>query len=610
MTETDAARVPGDGGGEPARRPLPFTLRFIRLALPYFSSSDEKWTARALVALLVVLTVAQVVVPVRINIWSAHLFDALEQKSMSRFFAQIGVIAMIMVASIVINTAHLSIKRLLQINWRRWLTRHILDDWMSAGRQFQVTHLPGEHDNPDGRIAEDVRNTTEAALDLGHSLFYCCLLLVSFVQILWELSGPLEVTVAGHLVSIPGHMVWVALAYSITATTLALTIGWPLIHATDKRQTAEANFRFGLVRGREHAEAIALLHGEADERRRLADLFRGIQAAWHRQTSALARLFAFTSGYSVISTAFPILIAAPRYIAGTITLGQLMQTAQAFQQLSQALSWPVDNLQGGAVWRASVERVLALWDALRALDQGVFPGGHEGITMATSATSTLGFRHLTIANPNGDVVLSDFNCEVRDKEWVLIAGDPVAAIKLFKVVSGLWPWGSGTVELPRDAAIFFMPQRPYLPIGRLRSAVAYPAGPTAFDNAHLAEALDRVGLRQLTGRLDEVGIWEQVLTVSEQQRLGFARLLLHRPDWIFIEEATDSLDSEGEDDMMQLLRQEFDKKATVLTIGYHTTLEAYHQRILAPVDRRGAPRPKRRALVQTVASMFSQGRKP
>ena len=595
MSGVGAAVASEAGHGKAAIKPLPFTLRFLRLTLPYFLNSEERWRARLLAVLLVALTIVQVAIPVKVNHWSADLFDALEQRSMPGFFAQIGVMAMILGANIVISTAHLSVKRTLQLTWRRWLTRHILDDWMAAGRQFQVTHMPGEHDNPDGRIAEDVRTTTESAIELAHSLFYCLLLLVSFVQILWSLSGPLNIKLAGHALSIPGHMVWIALAYATTATTLALTIGWPLIRMTDKRQTAEANFRFGLVRGREHAEAIALLHGEGDERRRLNDLFGGIQSTWHRQTAALARLFAFTSGYSILSTAFPILIAAPRYIADEISLGQLMQTAQAFQQLTQALSWPVDNLPNGATWRASVERVLALWDALRTLD-----GGQQGVTVVTSDRPVLAFRDLSIANPGGDTVLSGFNSEIAEGERVLISGDPVVAIKLFKVVARLWPWAGGTVEMPKDATIFFMPQRPYLPIGRLRSAVAYPAGPTAFDDGRLAAVLARVGLQQLTGRLDDVAGWEQELTVSEQQRLGFARLLLHRPNWIFIEEATDSLDSDGEDDMMRLLIEEF-PAATVLTIGYHANLEVYHHRMLAPVDRRSTPRPKRRRSIRAAA---------
>jgi vitamin B12/bleomycin/antimicrobial peptide transport system ATP-binding/permease protein len=592
MTGSGAANMFGNSAAP--RRSRSFIWRFLLLTAPWLQS-DERWKARGLAALLVLLTIAQVVIPVGINTWSANLFDALEQHSMDRFSVQIGVILVILVVGMAIASVHLLVKRKVQITWRNWLTRRVMDDWMFAGHQFQVSYMPGEHDNPDGRISEDIRNTTEAAIDLAHSLGYCALLLVSFVKILWSLSGPLDVTIVGTTFSVPGHMVWVALIYASTATTLALLIGWPLIRTTDKRQTAEANFRFGLVRGRENAEAIALLHGESDERRRLGSLFDGICRTWNRQTAALARLFLFTSGYSILSTAFPVLIAAPRYIAGDISLGALMQTAQAFQQLTQALSWPVDNLQRGAEWRASAERVLALWDALGALEEGTRMGAHAAIQVAPSDRPVLAFRNLHIANPNGEIVLANFNAEIGEGERVLISGDPTASIKLFKVVAGLWPWGRGSIELPCCADIFFMPQRPYLPIGRLRSAVAYPAGPTAFDDAALVKALSRVSLRHLAPRLDEVETWEQALTPGEQQRLGFARMLLHRPNWIFIEEATDALDTEGEDDMMNLLIREL-PGATVLTIGYHATLEAFHQRALVPVDRRNTPRPRRKQI--------------
>ncbi len=552
--------------------------------------------------MLVALTVVQIFVQVRINLWSAKLFDALEQRSMANFFVQIGVFVVILLTGMTVTAVHLFLKRWIQLDWRRWLTRRTLDRWMAAGHQFQVNHIPGEHDNPDGRIAEDVRVTTEAAIDLGHSLLYCILLLASFVKILWSLSGPLEFDVGALRLSIPGHMVWVALIYSSTATSLALLVGWPLIRVTDKRQSAEANFRFGLVRGRENAEAIALLHGEADENRRLGGLFQGIEVAWLRQTWALTRLFLFTTGYSILSTAFPILIAAPRFISGAITLGALMQTAQAFQQLASALSWPVDNLQRGAEWRASVERVLALSHALEDLERRSSPFGENAIEVRKAGGPNLTFHDLCIANPDGGIVFTDFNAEIAPGERVLISGDPIAAIKLFKVVAGLWPWGRGRVELPTDATIFFMPQRPYLPIGRLRSAVSYPTGPDAFDNAQLCAALQRVGLFHLCPRLDETQTWEQVLTVGEQQRIGFTRMLLHRPNWIFIEEATDALDTEGEEEMMQLLRDDF-PDATVLTIGYHATLDAYHGRRLVPLDRRATPRtPKRRAMAKQPVS--------
>lgn len=562
-----------------------FMQRFGRLAGGYWNG-EERWKVRGLTAALIVLTVAQVVSPILMNLWSQKLFDSLEQRAMDRMPMLILALSGIILANMTVTTTHLVLKRRLQMGWRRWLVRRVLDEWMTKGRHFQVTYMPGEHDNPDGRISEDIRITAENAINLAHSLFYCILLLGSFTKILWSLSGETWIEWGDLSIYIPGHLVWVALLYAAVGTTVAMLLGRPLVRAVNSRQTCEANFRFGLVRVRENSEAIALLHGEPDERRRFTDLFTAVADAWRRQTNALAHIFLFSSGYSVLSTAFPVLVAAPRYIAGTITLGVLMQTAQAFQQMEAALSWPVDNLSTLAEWRASVERVLGLHEALQTLESEMAQPGGRRIQVGSGDGQVLAFRDLTVSTPLDEVVISGFSSEFALGEHVLISGDPGAAIRLFKVVAGLWPWGSGQVDLPNDdsgkSAIFFMPQRPYLPIGRLRSAVSYPAGPAAFGDGVLHAALERVGLEHLIPRLDATDSWEKVLTIAEQQRLGFARLLLHRPSWIFIQEATDALDPVGEADFMQMLQEEF-SEATVLTVGHHSGLDAYHQRKLVLV---------------------------
>ncbi len=577
MTEEGTARPPA--AQLPPTRPKGFFGQFIQLASPYWNS-DEKWMVRGLTALFILLTMAQVVVPILVNLWSANLFNALEQRSMDRFLVQIVWLLGILAVAMTITSTHLMLKRHLQIGWRRWLTRTLLDDWMADGRHYLVSHMPGDHDNPDGRIAEDIRNTCESAIDLAHSLFYCLLLLVSFTQILWSLSGVITVTLFDTAIAVPGHMVFVSMLYASAGTTAAVLIGRPLVRTVNMRQTVEANFRFGLVRVRENSEAIALLHGEPDERRRLSDLFVAVRKGFNLQTNALAKVFLFSSGYSVLATGFPFLIAAPRYIAGVINLGELMQIAQAFQQMTSALSWPVDNLSKAAEWKASVERVLALHNALQTLkEQQEHTRAATSIQVETGDRPALVFNDLCVAKPDGGKVVSNFTETVEAGERVLISGDPGAAIKLFKVVAGLWPWGSGRVFKPNDADIFFMPQRPYLPIARLRSVLAYPAGPDSFDSEFLVAALARVGLGHLSGRLEETTSWENVLTLGEQQRLGFARLVLHRPNWIFIQEATDGLHPDGEHEMMQLVREEF-PAATVITVGYHSALEAYHERKL------------------------------
>ena len=393
------------------------------------------------------------------------------------------------------------------------------------------------------------------------------------------LSAALHFRIDGIDIHIPGHMVWVALLYSLTGTTVALLLGRPLVRAANNRQTGEANFRFGLVRGRENALAIALLRGEAEERRRLLGLFSGAARAWDGQTTALTYIFLFTASWSVLSQVFPILVTAPHFIAGVITLGVLMQTAQAFQQMTAALAWPIDNLARVAEWRASVERVQGLHDALQRarLDQETPPAAH--IELMRNDAPVLAFHNCSVATPAGEPVVHAFSAEVHQGERLLVSGDATAIGALIKAVAGLWPWGGGCIKLPLDAHPFFMPPRTYLPVGTLRQALCYPASNEAFNDGEIRKALLGVGLDHLAPRLADTEIWDSALSIDEQQRLGFARLLLHRPDWIVIQEATDALDTAGEEEMMRLLKTEF-ADATVVTIGRSAGLEPFHGRRL------------------------------
>jgi putative ATP-binding cassette transporter len=555
-----------------------FFRRFADLAMPFWSSEDG-WRLTGLGLALLVLTVIQVGFPVALNLWNEKLFDALEQHAMQRFEALIGVLLLIIAGNVLVTSTHLRVKRRLQVAWRQWLTYRVFREWMSEGRQYLLNLVPGDHDNPDGRIAEDIRITTESAIDLAHSLFYSLLLLISFTQILWTLSGPVLTTFGGLEIPLPGHLVWIAAAYSGLGAVVAWALGKPLIRAADRRQTDEANFRFGLVHARENAMAIALLHGETGERRHFRSLFRRVVRAWDGQTWALTKLVYFTSSWSVLSTAFPVLVAAPRYIAGTITLGVLMQTVQAFGQMTSALSWPIDNLANVAAWRASVERVLHLVEGVELVSDRIDAGGHDGIHIAQSEEACLAFREVEIADASGVTQIARFSTRIAAGERVLVTGDPGSAVKLFKVVARLWPWGRGEVDLPVGASIFFMPRRPYLPIGPLRTAIVFPQVPDADDDERLRAALSRVGLAEFRDRLDEPGNWEQTLAVGEQQRLGFARLLMHRPDWIFIEEATNGLDRDTERQMMEMMLAEY-PQAAIITISHRTSMQTFHRRRL------------------------------
>ncbi len=555
-----------------------FLRRFWHLAGPYWRS-ERKGRARQLTVLVVTLTFAQVALAIALNFWNEHFFNALERKHFDRFLLLIGVFLAIVAANVLVTGLHLHFKRRLQIDWRDWLTTETLDRWMAEGRAFQLGQMPGAHDNPDARIAEDARIATEYAIDLAHSALYANLLLVSFVVVLWRLSGTVTVHLGGWALDIPGHMVLIAFLYSILGIWFALWLGRPLMAAADRRQSAEAGFRFGLVHALENAVAIALVRGERDQRRRFGDLFANAVAAWHRQTTALRNLYLYTVSWPMFSQIFPILIAAPRYIAGSITLGTLMQSAQAFQQVTAALSWPIDNLARAAEWRASAERVHALRTDLSTLEDGVRAPGAHHIAITTSAGEVLKLEELAIEDPDGNLAIARFSLEIGAGERVLISGETGATTKLFRAVAGIWPWGSGRIALPRGAAIYFMPERPYLPVGTLAAAVRYH-GLEGCPDETVAEALHRAGLGRLVPRLAEVAVWGQELGASGQQRLGFARLLLHRPDWIFMQEPTDALDSDGEREMMALLLEQF-PRATIVTISQRLVMRRYHGRHLS-----------------------------
>jgi putative ATP-binding cassette transporter len=552
-----------------------FFIQFIRLAGPFWHS-ENKSTVRSLAFALFMLTVMQIGIAVVITIWSADLFNALEQRSMSGLFKQIGMIILIFGANIAVTTAHFKVKRRLQLDWRSWLTHHLIGKWMTDGRHYLVTHIQGAHDNPDGRIAEDIRIATEQAIDLCHSLVYCLLVLISFTKILWTLSGVVTLNLFFFEIPIYGHLVWLAMIYAACASALGWWLGRPYTQATDARQTVEANFRFGLVTARENSLAIALVHGESNEQSRFVDLFKDIVHAWQRQTLAWSHLFMLTSGYSVLSMAFPILVSAPRYILGSIPLGALMQSAQAFQQTAGALSWPVDNMAKVAEWRASVERVLGLANGLERLEQEIARHDPHRIHREKTEQDILRFHNLCIIRLDGMVCVSSMDAEFKPGERVLVTGNAFTGSKLFKAIVGLWPWGEGVIELPRDP-VFFMPPRPYLPTGSLRSAICYPSAQAEYSEAALLEALREVDLDELKDQLDNEDNWAAALSREQQQRLGVVRLLLHKPKWILLQESMDSLDSSCEMKMLRLIAHKL-PDAAILTITNEPMAEGFHQR--------------------------------
>ena len=551
-----------------------FFRDFMRIAGPYWTGPG-RWRPRLLTVALALLVVAQVALAIRLNVWSADLFDALERRSTDGTMQQIGIFGLILLGNMAVNTAHLVFRRHLQFDWRRWLTKRVIGDWMEDARYYQADLVAGDHANPDGRIAEDVRIATEVAIDLACSLFYCILLLITFVGILWSLSGWFEV--AG--VHVPGHLVLLAFVYAGLGAVVAFFLGRPLVRATDTRQTNEADFRFGLVRAHESGESIAVARGEPLERERLESIFETIAQSWHGQSMGLARLMAFSSGYVALAGVLPILVGTPRFLEGTISLGRLMQSGQAFQQVTAALSWPVDNLALIASWRASVERVLMLDEAVHVVTLEAARMGDTALNLDRVPTAQFGMRDLWVATPEGTTMLSNLNLQVEPGDHVLVGGDPEAAHALFRVLAGIWPWGRGHIDLPADAAMIAVGPWPFLPQGSLRQALAFPEAAEHYDDATLQAALGSVGLAHFNDRLDETADWARVLTAAENQRLSFARIILFCPRWILLGDATAALDPASADLMLRLIMEQ-SPQAGIILIGRHPgSAEIFNRRL-------------------------------
>jgi putative ATP-binding cassette transporter len=463
------------------------------------------------------------------------------------------------------------------MRWRRWLTDVYLAEWLADRAYYRMALTDPYTDNPDQRIADDARLFVEDTLSLGIGLLNSIVTLGSFILVLWSLSG--SITVLG--VEIPGYMVWVALVYALLGTWLAHLIGRPLIMLNFNQQRLEADFRYALVRFRENTEGIALYGGEADEKRGLTQRFGKLMLNWWDIMRATKRLTFFTAGYGQVASIFPIVVAAPAYFAGRMPLGGLIQTSSAFGQVQGALSWFVDNYARLTEWRATVERLSGFTHAVaKAREAGGGPHSSKG------EANQLTLRDVTLSLPDGRVLLSGAEMKVVPGEAVLING-PSGSGKstLFRAIAGIWPFGSGSISLPQNARVLFLPQRPYLPLGTLKRAVCYPEDEARFSDTEIIAALNEAGLGHLAARLDEADSWGQRLSGGEQQRLSFARSFLQRPDWLFLDEATASLDPEAEEAMYASLKRAL-PGLTMVSIAHRPAVARFHDRILRVEDSR------------------------
>ncbi|HYZ30764.1 MAG TPA: ABC transporter ATP-binding protein/permease, partial [Crenalkalicoccus sp.] len=558
-------------------------LRFAGIARQYFNG-ERRWRARGLALAVLLLTCLQILVQVRYNLWNRDFFNALDNRDRAEFFGQARLFVLLALASMATSVGQLYARQMLQLDWRRWLVLNLQRRWLAEGRHYQIGFLPDAADNPDQRISENTRWATAMAVDMAAGLVQSLLMLLSFIGLLWTLSGELPLTLGGREIAIPGYMVWAALLYAGIGSGLTFLIGRPMVGLNVRRNQAESDHRFALVRLRESSEAIAMIRGEPDEERGLARAFDAVVAVMLRLMRSERHLMWLTSAYGMLLTIFPALVASPHYFAGAITLGVLMQITQAFYQVTTALNWFVDNFPRLADWRSHVTRVLEFEDTLEAVEQfeddsritvseGPLPDGRE----------VLAFRDLRIAQLDGSTVIAEATAEIGQGERVLIVGESGSGKStLFRAIAGLWPWGEGEIRTPPRGRMMLMPQRPYLPLGSLRAAITYPAPAAEFSAAQVAAALTRCGLPDLVERLEEEERWDRILSLGEQQRLAFARLLLHRPGWVLMDEATAALDEANQDVLMGLFDEEL-RGTTLVSIGHRPGLDAYHDRTLTLV---------------------------
>lgn len=570
-----------------------FLRQVWHLSLPYFQS-EEKWRARGMLAAVIALNLGAVYMLVQLNEWNRVFYDALQNKNQAVFWSQLGRFTYLAMIFIVIAVYRFYIAQLLQVRWRAWMTRHMMSRWLKDHAFYRIelaryteaapqpqtaAGLPtaGQHvpDNPDQRLQEDVNLFTAQTVGLTMGFLNAVVTLMSFVGILWSLSGSFSFSLGGDSFTIPGFMVWMALLYCGIGTMLTHYIGRPLIGLNFEQQKREADFRHHLMRVREYSESIALDKGEALENRHLDTRFTAVLANYLKLIAKQKQLVGFTNLFGQAATVFPMIIAAPRFFSGAIQLGELMQIASAFDRVQTALSWFVDNYDSLASWRATTERLTSFEATLsrQTLQQtGIGPVRPDENPRAVEASG------LTVWLPTGATLLKDASLRAAPGEHTLLQG-PSGSGKstLFRALAGIWPWARGQVALPRDA--MFIPQRPYFPDGSLRDALAYPEPASQYTDGALREALEQALLPGLTGRLDESDNWTQKLSGGEQQRLAIARVLLKKPAWVLADEATSALDVPAEQTLYERLRQMTEQAGgAMISIAHRPTVTEFHDR--------------------------------
>jgi putative ATP-binding cassette transporter len=556
-----------------------FLKAFWALTKPYWVS-EQRAKGLTLLATVIGLVLMMVWLEVQFNSWNRDFYNTFESRDQAEFFRQLGMFALLALIWIITGVYRLYFLQMLQIEWRTWLTDRFLAGWMKDQAHYRLQLLARAKDtpvagvdNPDQRIAEDLRLFVEYTLSLSLGLLSAVVTLASFIVILWTLSGALEL----FGINIPGYMVWAALVYAIAGSWLTHVIGRRLIRLDFNQQRFEADFRFSLVRLRENSEGVALYRGEPEELVGLRGRFAAVIGNWWQLMLKQKQLGWFTTFYGQLAIIFPYIVVSPRFFSGQIPLGQIFQTASAFGQVQGALSWFISAYTQFAAWKATCDRLIGF---SAALDQVREEAARVPGDRVTAPDESLSIENLALGLPQGSTLLESTSLKLKPDENVLVSG-PSGSGKstLFRALAGIWPYWKGRIALPPQARLLFLPQKPYLPIGSLKRAVSYPDDPAKFSDEQVVAALDAVGLAHLKEGLERSENWAQVLSGGEQQRLAFARALLNRPDWLFLDEATASLPDADQDRLYALLEERL-PKTTLVSIGHREALARHHARRL------------------------------
>jgi putative ATP-binding cassette transporter len=552
--------------------------RFWRSALGFWGRDGLRraWLLSAGLVAVILLTIA---IQYAINVWNRAFFDALEKKDSATALWQAMIFLPLIAVSVLFSVANVYARMSTQRVWRRWLTSHVVDYWLQKGRYFQLNLVGGDHKNPEYRIADDLRLSTDAPVDFAYGLLTAILSAATFIVVLWTIGGALTLEIGGRNITIPGFLVIAAVIYAVLASGSMVLIGRRFIQVAESKNQAEAEYRYVLTRLRENGESIALLGGEQEERAGLDKSLATVLRRWRDLCVQHMRTTIASQSSAQIAGVVPVLLCTPKYLEGSMSLGQVMQAASAFVIVQSAFSWIVDNYPRFADWTASARRLASLLVSLDALEQAEKEGiGH--IVQGATDKAAMELVNLSVTLDDGTSVIDDTEVTIMPGEKVLIVGESgTGKSSLVRAIAGLWPWGGGEILFQHHAKLFLLPQRPYIPVGSLRRAVAYPTPLEESDREAVIEALEAVGLGQFVERVDEESNWDQTLSGGEKQRLAFARLLIQKPTIVVLDEATSALDPSSQEAMMGLLAERL-PDTTVISVGHRPELEAFHERKL------------------------------